>query len=239
MATTIAALSAGQFPQTSRFESGMPNLTSLHRIESNGNATVGNNYSIVSGGTSYNHTQYMKFGTCFTTVIKPYQRVSAAPTPADSNLDFYYTPRSIVLTYRNNGSPVDGQTIFGCLSPGQKGARWIRTYNSGSVKVSLVNQEDTVAVDLYSNTNWVNIQDGKSHQIALVKAATNDWKLYIDGTLHDLSTTTVTFDVATGVALGANGDTIDSMTGQLDEIAGFNKALSAAEMYAYGGALMC
>ena len=234
----------GQFPQISEFGTGEKNIAALYHLESSGAAAVGDALSLQAGSpNNLHHNNYGVFGK--------YAYFNGA---AESNESSYYRTSSTAWNWVGTGKT----WMFWCkydsapgwnataLSHNKDNAttNWRFDAPSGNfaqIRVYFYKTDDSVSIAMTSNTNYVSMNDGKKHCVAWVEESASSHKLYVDGVLHDSSTTNIT-SVSTGgrVHVGADAYSggVKSFDGWIDEVAIFNKAWTAKEMYAFGGGLL-
>jgi len=230
----------GQFPQLTQWESTTPDIIGLYRCESNANATVGNNYTLthLGAGGSYNFNNYVKFNKGF------YAERSSGDgyyffNGYDSNIDWSNT-KTWMCWFKRKASSTTECKLWGTTDGGQ--TIFVATVASGgTVSISFSDGAGSSS-SVSSNGTWVNLRDDELHQIAFVNESSTSHKLYIDGILHDTSTANISVPSGDGpikeMSIWADGYAGDKpLDGYGDEFAIFNRAFTANEMYAHGGAL--
>jgi len=242
MATTLAKF-PGQFPQTSVFPTGVANIAALYHLESNGNTSVGSdNLTANTSGGSINHNSYGVF-------TKAAEFISSDPssefggssyrkTSNAASWDWSTSGKSYVIWHKHKTDTTYSPGLW-CYNNATTSAAFYVAFNSSTGQYTALMWKDGggVSVTFGSNVNWVNGADGKWHCIALVTEDASSHKLYVDGVLHDYSTTTMAIAANNSVNLGGF-DTQFGLNGYLDEFAIFNRALTAKEIYNYGGGIL-
>jgi subtilisin-like proprotein convertase family protein len=134
------------------------------------------------------------------------------------------SPTQVTRLGNNNDS------VF--LSYGSSGYGFGLDHN-GRPLLTKIDISGVTANIIVADTNW--------HHLAMTKSGTSVI-FYVDGVAYP-TTYSTTFTFGTPVAIGARGDTLgNSFWGRIDELAFFNRALSAAEIqsiYAVGAAGKC
>lgn len=223
----------GQYPQLSRYETTQPSIVSLHRLEANGVATVGRDYTLVlKGGSGSYSFDYAKFDKGFTNVQNAF----------GSGYLFYradndtYLNWEVVKTWslQFKSTSLKGQVLFG-TSDGGSGIFDIHVGTDGKVVFEF--NDLSTCVRLYGDNN---ICDGLEHNILAVNESISSHKLYIDGVLNDSSSTSLTVPLGNSISIGASayGGGSSCLDGTLDELTVFTKAFTAKEAYAFGGGLL-
>ncbi len=94
--------------------------------------------------------------------------------------------------------------------------------NGGNLFLTRVEVDNVTLNTGVTDTNW--------HHVAVTKAGTTVF-FYIDGVAHSVPTYNTTYNFSSGAAIGARGDNLNSgFFGAIDELAVYNRALSAAEV---------
>lgn len=236
--------------QTKRFETTEPSILGLWRLESNGTATVGTSYDTlinVGVGGSYTHNAYCRFGNCF----------SGTPDGPGNGAGYSYRK---VVSSGNWATELAWTTSrsyrvwFKVVQQGTSAAHYLFGFSdggSGLFSMGLTNNQwsqfnvpivgSGLIVQLYSNTSLVDLADGNVHCAEYVCAAADDHRLYIDGILHDSSSTSATSLIGNEANLGATayGNGTGPWGGLEDEVSVVSYARTAKQCYANGGALVC
>ena len=229
----------GQFPLVSAFTSGSKSINTLLKLEANGSATVGNSYTVLNGSNPVDHSFYGVRGKCVFLDPASSSNESSYFRSSDSNTDWGAGKSWIAWIKKGNGAAFNG-VAFSNLA-GSTGINMGINSAYTQLSVSIKNAAETITISLVSNTNWVDISDGKFHTVMYVAESLSSHKLYVDGILHDSSSTNLG-SVGTGnrthVGADSFSDGVNGWDGYIDEFACFSKAFTAAEAYAFGGSLL-
>lgn len=242
MATTLAKF-PGQFPQTSQFPTNLANIAALYLFESDGSTSVGsdNLTASVSGG-SINHNSYGVHGKCANIICSSptseFGGSSYRKTSNASSWNWSSSGKTYIIWHKHQTNCTHAQWLWYFKRSGGDGSLGVY-YNSatGQYSASMWNDGNSVNISFGSNVNWVNGADGAWHQIAFVTESATAHKLYVDGILHDSSTTSMTISANGFVSIG-DIDSTFGMSGFVDEMTVISRALTAKEIYNYGGAIL-
>jgi len=235
----------GRFPMVSKYDSNSADISALYSFESsNGNATVGNNYSQTGSGGTLNFPYAVNGKGAYTQPVgpNPFQDGGTAYTRSTSDSPMEYAVgRSWGNWFKQQIYPGNGNS-FGWMrkksgTAGDTGFINFSPYNY--FRFDLKNQDRSGTLTFYTNSDLVDFTDEQWHYVVFSANATNDHRLYVDGILHDSSSTT--WDGATGNTewgLNCGPNTGGVYNGTLDEISVINRATTGANAYAYGGALL-
>jgi hypothetical protein len=238
MPTTLAKF-PGQFPQTTVFPTNVANIAALYNLDANGNTSVGSD-NLTANGT-INHTYYGLFSKAANIICSnPASDFGGASYRKTSNASSWNwsSTKSYVIWHKHQTNCTHGQALWNYSNATTSAAFYTMFASStGQYAAQMWKDGGAVSITFGSNVNWVNGADGKWHQIALVSESAASHKFYIDGVLHDYSTTSMAIAANNQVNIGALEDTF-GMSGFVDEMAIFNRALTAKELHNYGGGIL-
>lgn len=193
-----------------------PARTHLYKAEGNANDTVGSSNGTVNGSVSYTDGQADSQAFDFTNGSIDFGTGPSFSGTGAHAMSFWVKTTSTTL----------GTLMSQRDTNGFSGAFDMQLSPEGFVKY--YEYDGTVR---HFITSTVAINDGVWHLVTLVRD-TGNVKLYIDGTLdQNNNDTNVSLNSAIHASIGKNiRDNLDPLVGQMDQVAYWNRALTASEV---------
>ena len=247
MATTISNFT-GQFPQTSQFDSNTPDIKALYHLESDATATVGDSLTSFAKNTEgvSNFDNYGLFGKCWYVQSRfnnsEFGGTVYYKSGAVSSWDWSSSGTTYSIWHKHGATnPTPARVLFGYDQSAGSVVFYVGI-NSTTKQYTwnIWNSTLSISIQFSSDTTLVDPTDGKWHNIMCVSESASSHSFYIDGVLHDFSSTNIgSVSPAYNATLGGfdGGGQLYGLWGYLDEFAIIDRGLTSTEAYAYGGSL--